>query len=89
MCAIVGGSLPRIGAALLVGSLTNPLSGRWVVIPLWRPNSPTDLAFLSGLLETGTIKPVIDQVLPLTQAAEALAHFGASGHVGKIVLTMD
>jgi len=89
VCAIVGGTLPRIGAALLVGSLTNSLSGRRVLIPIWRPNNPTDLAFLSGLLEAGTITPIVDQVLPLAEAAQALARFGVCGHVGKIVLTMD
>jgi NADPH:quinone reductase-like Zn-dependent oxidoreductase len=55
----------------------------------YRPNDPTDMAFLSGLLEAGAITPIVDQVLPLAQAAQALIHFGASGQVGKIVLTMD
>ena len=82
VCAIVGGTLPRIGAALLIGSSTNSLSGRRVLVPLWQPDNPTDMAFLSGLLEAGTITPIVDQVLPLAQAAPALARFGASGHIG-------
>jgi len=39
------------------------------------------------LLEAGTIKPVIDRVLPLNGAAEAHRHMESSRHIGKIVLT--
>ena len=38
------------------------------------------------LLETGTIRPVIDTVLPLEQAAQAHRRMESSHHVGKIVL---
>lgn len=38
------------------------------------------------LLEKGTVKPVIDLVLPLEQAAEAHRHMESSRHIGKIVL---
>jgi len=36
----------------------------------------------------GTLRPVIDRVLPLERVAEAHAAMEASDHVGKIVLTM-
>jgi NADPH2:quinone reductase len=38
------------------------------------------------LLESGRIKPVIHQVFPAAQAAEAHALMESSTHVGKIVL---
>ena len=38
------------------------------------------------LLESGTIAPVIDSVLPLAQAAEAHRRLESSAHVGKIIL---
>jgi NADPH:quinone reductase-like Zn-dependent oxidoreductase len=89
VCTIVGGSLRRVAAAALVGGLTNALTGRRLMVPLWRPNDPGDVAFLSGLLETGAVKPVVDRVFPLAEASRALQHFGASRHVGKVVLTME
>ncbi|MDH4060724.1 MAG: zinc-binding dehydrogenase, partial [Aquincola sp.] len=39
------------------------------------------------LVEAGRIKPVIHQVFPAAQAAQAHALMEASTHVGKIVLT--
>ena len=37
-------------------------------------------------VEGGRLKPVIDSVFPLTQAADAHARMEAGEHVGKIVL---
>jgi len=37
-------------------------------------------------VEGGRLKPVIDSVFPLTQAADAHARMDAGDHVGKIVL---
>jgi len=38
------------------------------------------------LLETGAIRPVIDQVFPLAEAAKAHTHMESGAHTGKIVL---
>jgi putative PIG3 family NAD(P)H quinone oxidoreductase len=38
------------------------------------------------LLENGTIKPMIDKVLPMEEAAAAHAHMESSAHIGKILL---
>lgn len=40
------------------------------------------------LIEQGTIKPVIDQRLPITKIAQAHDRMEASEHIGKIILTM-
>ena len=37
----------------------------------------------------GRLKPVIDRVFPLAEAAAAHAWFDAGGHVGKVVLRVD
>ncbi len=42
----------------------------------------------SGLLEDGTIAPVVDRVLPLEQVADAHRIMKASEHFGKIVLSV-
>jgi len=39
------------------------------------------------LLASGAVRPIVDRVLPLTEAAEAHRLMERSGHVGKIVLT--
>ncbi len=41
------------------------------------------------LIEAGEVKPVMDSVYPLAQAAEAHRRMESSGHIGKIVLTVD
>ncbi|GAA5005358.1 hypothetical protein GCM10025734_44390 [Kitasatospora paranensis] len=38
------------------------------------------------LLESGVVKPVVDRVLPIAEAAEAHRAVEESGHVGKVVL---
>ncbi|MBV9848338.1 MAG: NAD(P)H-quinone oxidoreductase [Armatimonadetes bacterium] len=41
------------------------------------------------LLESGRVKPVMDRVFPLSEAAAAHARMEAGEHVGKIVLTVS
>jgi NADPH2:quinone reductase len=38
------------------------------------------------LVESGAIRPVIDRIFPLSQAADAQRHMEASQHIGKIIL---
>jgi NADPH:quinone reductase-like Zn-dependent oxidoreductase len=40
-------------------------------------------------VEGGRLKPVIDSVFPLDQAAEAHARMEQGDHIGKIVLRID
>jgi NADPH:quinone reductase-like Zn-dependent oxidoreductase len=48
-----------------------------------------DLAFVSGLLESGEVVPVVDRCYPLRELPEAL-RYRAAGHArGKIVITME
>ncbi|MBW2292251.1 MAG: zinc-binding dehydrogenase, partial [Deltaproteobacteria bacterium] len=42
----------------------------------------------SGLLEDGTIAPVVDRVIPIEQVADAHRIMKASEHFGKIVLSV-
>ena len=41
------------------------------------------------LVDEGRLKPLIDSVFPLAEAAEAHRRMESGGHVGKIVLTVD
>jgi len=49
--------------------------------------SREDLAALLRFLARTDVRPTVDQVLPLTQAAAGLARLDAGEHYGKIVLT--
>lgn len=44
-------------------------------------------AYVWPLVESGAVKPVVDRVLPLTEAAEAQRVMAAGEHIGKIVLS--
>ncbi|TDE07899.1 NAD(P)H-quinone oxidoreductase [Jiangella asiatica] len=60
-----------------------------------RPRSPANKAAIVAevcehvwpLLESGAVKPVIDRVLPMTEAAAAHRVVEAGEHVGKVLLT--
>jgi putative PIG3 family NAD(P)H quinone oxidoreductase len=41
------------------------------------------------LIEAGKVKPVMDSTFPFAKAADAHRRMESSGHIGKIVLTMD
>lgn len=45
-----------------------------------------DLLELATLLESRAIAPAIDRVFPLDQATDAMAHFAAARHAGKVVI---
>ena len=48
-----------------------------------------DLAVMKGLLESGTVIPVIDRRYPLKDVAEALRYVGAGHASGKVVMTIE
>ena len=52
-----------------------------------RPDGP-QLERITGLVEQGEIRPVVDRVFPLEQAKEALAYIETGRATGKIVLAM-
>ena len=53
-----------------------------------RPNK-NDLIFLKGLLEAGTVVPVIDRTYPLREIAKAIGYLEAGHAQGKVVITME
>lgn len=74
-----GGSMKQIFSALIFGnkqikSLTS------------KPNKKA-LMFLSDLLATGKIKPVIDKTYPLREVAEAFRYFESGKVKGKVVVS--
>ena len=56
------------------------------LIGLFAAEQHNDLLELAALLESGAIAPAIDRVFPLEQAPDAMAHFAAARHAGKVVI---
>lgn len=69
----------------------------WITGSTLRPRSVDEKSALAReleahvwpLIESGRVRPIIDTVLPLVQAAEAHRRMEAGLHIGKIVLTAD
>ncbi len=80
---LVGG---ESGGALL-GSASRQFTTRnKQVIGLLAEETPEDLAALAGLADQGAIRPKIDRVMPLADAAAAIDLMAAGAPKGKIVL---
>ena len=56
--------------------------------PLTVSENNEDLDFLSQLLETGKLTPVIDKTYPLSETSEALRYLEEEHARGKVVITM-
>lgn len=76
-----------------LGAVRRPLSaairsrlGSRRLLPFLASASRESLETLAGLAADGRIRPVIDRVLPLEQAAEAMAIVGSRQARGKVVL---
>lgn len=89
-----GGTYATVGGPEMRHLLTIPLVG-WAIrlttgqtfrLVALKPNK--DLAYLNERFEAGELVPVIDGPYRLSEGAEALRHFGAANHTGKVIITM-
>jgi NADPH:quinone reductase-like Zn-dependent oxidoreductase len=71
---------------MLEAVLLWPLTRRRRVVPFVARSDPEGLALLAGLVERGTITPVIDRRFALSEAAEAVRRLAAGDRRGKIVI---
>ena len=68
----------------------------WITGSTLRPRSPAEKGAIAAqlrqhvwpLLEAGVVRPIIHQVFPLAQAADAHRLMEASTHIGKLVLQL-
>ena len=82
-----GGAVLRILQAFLLGPLLS-LMGRKKIRFFIANINQKDLVSLKGLLEAGTVVPVIDRRYKLREAADALRYLAKGRAQGKVVLTV-
>lgn len=86
-----GGGPDRSTMDLLAGLLHNAVRSRFVsqkMPGLLAKINSDDLALLAGLVQRGTMTPVVDHTFSLRETAEAVRHV-ESGHVrGKVVIAV-
>jgi NADPH:quinone reductase-like Zn-dependent oxidoreductase len=72
----------------LIGTRVTSIGRSQKVINFVAKIGKEDLAFMSELLEAGTVKPVIDRRYELSQVRDALRYLGERHARGKVVLTV-
>ena len=82
---VVGGAMRQIFGAMLLGPLAG--GGRTVSNLMARPNS-ADLAFLTGLMEAGQVRPVVERCYPLAETAAAFRALEQAHARGKVVISV-
>ena len=84
-----GGRKGELDLAALMAKWATVYSGRLRPRPLAEKAAivAETVAAVWPMVETGAVRPVIDRVLPLDEAAEAHRVVEASEHIGKVLLT--
>lgn len=88
-CVVAGGSLSQIFQAMLLGPLLSRGSGKKIGFMGIATTPKQDLLVLTGLLEAGTLVPVIDQCYPLPETAEAIRYLVDKHARGKVIITVE
>ena len=86
MYDLVFDAVGKISRSKVKGSLTE----NGVFLSTWGAGGmePNDLSTLSGLIEAGKLKAVIDRQYPLEQIVEAHRYVGAGHKKGNVVITL-
>lgn len=82
-----GGSMRQIIEAAFLGPLVSMCGSKKMGTFISKSNKE-HLAFVTGLLESGKVKPVIDACYPLSETAEAFRYFEDEHPRGKVVITV-
>ncbi len=83
---MVPGSIAGVFQGAVVGPLTSIVGSRTMGMHMWKPFNQKAVSFLTRLLESGDVVPVIDRVYPLSDIAEALRYQEQGLTRGKIVI---
>jgi NADPH:quinone reductase-like Zn-dependent oxidoreductase len=85
--ATVGGDVSRLLQFVIFGWCIRQTTGKTLRLIMLKQNQ--SLPYLNEQFEAGRLMPVIDGPYRLSEAREALRHFGAGTHKGKVIITMD
>lgn len=88
VCSVIGGSIPRVLGILAAGGAVSAFGSKQVRVPMWKANKPSDVAYLTGLIERGSLVPAIDSTYSIEQIPDAFRRYGAQLHCGKIAITV-
>ncbi|MEV5593354.1 NAD(P)H-quinone oxidoreductase [Streptomyces sp. NPDC052496] len=77
----LGALLTKRGAVTATSLRGRPLAEKAAIVAAVREH-------VWPLIENGQVRPIVDRTLPIAEAAEAHRVVDASGHVGKVVLTV-
>ena len=83
----VGGRTSRLLQALFFSPFIRYLIKKHVHVLGLKPNK--DLDYMNKLLEAGKVKPIIDGPYNLSNAIDAIQHFGDGNHKGKVIINME
>ena len=84
---MVGGSVATMFQSLLLGPWIRRTTGRKISILMVQTDAK-DLVYMTELIESGKVIPVIDKRYSLSEAAEALRYLGEGHAKGKVVITV-
>ena len=84
---VAGGTMRQLFQAMLRRRGNNGSGQKTHVVDLQQ--SQEDLLFMTGLIESGQVMPVIDAVYPLTQTADAFRNYENEHARGKIVIGIN
>jgi len=79
-----GGAMSQIFQAMLLGPWLSSPGGKRLGNMTLKPNK--DLEFLTSLLESGAVKPVIDKIFSLENLVRALKYYDGGHASGKIII---
>ena len=88
ICVVLGGELPQIFQALVLGPLISKSGGKRIGFMGIAKLNHKDLVLLKELLEAGKVKSVIDRRYQLSEAAEAVRYLEEGQARGKVVIAV-
>ena len=87
-CFVVGGSLATFFQIFLLGPWIRRTTGKKIRVLIVQTD-PKDLVYITDLIESGKVVPVIDKRYSLSETAEALRYLGEGHAKGKVVITVE